>query len=86
VVLDKGFGAPIITNDGVTIAKEIELPDKYENIGVELVKQVALADRLLLIPKRALVSSIAPSESRLHRLNPGARIESVIPARLIRRA
>jgi chaperonin GroEL len=41
VVLDKGFGAPIITNDGVTIAKEIELPDKYENIGVELVKQVA---------------------------------------------
>lgn len=41
VVLDKGFGTPIITNDGVTIAKEIELPDKYENIGVELVKQVA---------------------------------------------
>ncbi len=41
VVLDKGFGAPIITNDGVTIAKEIDLPDKYENIGVELVKQVA---------------------------------------------
>lgn len=41
VVLDKGFGAPIITNDGVTIAKEIELPDKFENIGVELVKQVA---------------------------------------------
>lgn len=41
VVLDKGFGAPVITNDGVTIAKEISLPDKYENIGVELVKQVA---------------------------------------------
>ncbi len=41
VVLDKGFGAPIITNDGVTIAKEIELPDKLENVGVELVKQVA---------------------------------------------
>jgi chaperonin GroEL len=41
VVLDKGFGAPIITNDGVTIAKEIELPDKMENVGVELVKQVA---------------------------------------------
>ena len=41
VVLDKGFGAPIITNDGVTIAKEIELEDKFENIGVELVKQVA---------------------------------------------
>lgn len=41
VVLDKGFGAPTITNDGVTIAKEIELPDKIENMGVELVKQVA---------------------------------------------
>lgn len=41
VVLDKGFGAPTITNDGVTIAKEIELADKYENVGVELVKQVA---------------------------------------------
>jgi chaperonin GroEL len=41
VVLDKGFGSPIITNDGVTIAKEIELPDKNENVGVELVKQVA---------------------------------------------
>lgn len=41
VVLDKGFGAPVITNDGVTIAKEIELPDKYENVGAELVKQVA---------------------------------------------
>ena len=41
VVLDKGFGAPIITNDGVTIAKEIDLEDKVENIGAELVKQVA---------------------------------------------
>ncbi len=41
VVLDKGYGAPIITNDGVTIAKEIELPDKVENMGVALVKQVA---------------------------------------------
>lgn len=41
VVLDKGFGAPTITNDGVTIAKEIDLPDKAENVGAELVKQVA---------------------------------------------
>ena len=41
VVLDKGFGSPVITNDGVTIAKEIELEDKYENVGAELVKQVA---------------------------------------------
>ncbi len=41
VVLDKGFGAPIITNDGVTIAKEIDLEDKFENLGAELVKEVA---------------------------------------------
>jgi len=41
VVLDKGFGAPTITNDGVSIAKEIDLEDKYENIGAELIKEVA---------------------------------------------
>jgi chaperonin GroEL len=41
VVLDKGFGAPTITKDGVTVAKEVELEDKFENAGVELVKEVA---------------------------------------------
>lgn len=41
VVLDKGFGSPTITNDGVTIAKEIELEDKFENIGAQLVQEVA---------------------------------------------
>ena len=41
VVLDKGFGAPTITKDGVTVAKEIELKDKFENIGAELIKEVA---------------------------------------------
>ena len=41
VVLDKKFGAPLITNDGVTIAKEIELEDPYENMGAQLVKEVA---------------------------------------------
>ncbi len=41
VVLDRGYGAPIITKDGVTVAKEIELENKIENIGVELVKEVA---------------------------------------------
>ncbi len=41
VVLDKSFGAPLITNDGVTIAKEIELEDPYENMGAQLVKEVA---------------------------------------------
>ena len=39
VVLDKSFGAPLITNDGVTIAKEIELEDPFENMGAHLVKK-----------------------------------------------
>jgi chaperonin GroEL len=41
VVLDKGYGAPTITKDGVSVAKEIELEDKFQNVGVELVKEVA---------------------------------------------
>lgn len=41
VVLDRSYGAPLITNDGVTIAKEIELEDRYENMGAQLVKEVA---------------------------------------------
>ena len=43
VVLDKKFGAPLITNDGVTIAKEIELDDAFENMGAQLVKEVVLS-------------------------------------------
>ncbi|MCK4555078.1 MAG: chaperonin GroEL, partial [Candidatus Aenigmarchaeota archaeon] len=41
VVLAKSYGSPVITNDGVTIAKEIELSDAYENMGAKLVKEVA---------------------------------------------
>ncbi len=41
VVLDKKFGAPTVTKDGVTVAKEIELPDPYENMGAQMVKEVA---------------------------------------------
>ncbi|MEK7615856.1 MAG: chaperonin GroEL [Patescibacteria group bacterium] len=41
VILDKGFGAPTITKDGVTVAKDIDLKDKFENIGAELIKEVA---------------------------------------------
>ena len=41
VVLDREFGAPLVTNDGVTIAKDIELEDKFENMGAQLVKEVA---------------------------------------------
>ena len=41
VVIDKGYGSPSITNDGVTIAKEITLRDKFENMGAEIIKEVA---------------------------------------------
>ena len=41
VILDKGFGSPTVTNDGVTIAKEIELEDKFENVGAQLLQEVA---------------------------------------------
>lgn len=41
VVYDKGYGAPMITNDGVSIAREITLPDKFENMGAEIIKEVA---------------------------------------------
>ena len=41
VVLDKKYGAPLITNDGVTIAKEIELEDAFENMGAQLIKEVS---------------------------------------------
>ena len=43
VVIDKSFGAPRITKDGVTVAKEIELEDKFENMGAQMVKEVASA-------------------------------------------
>ena len=42
VVLDKSFGAPRITKDGVTVAKEIELEDKFENMGAQMVKELSL--------------------------------------------
>ncbi|MEM9183630.1 MAG: TCP-1/cpn60 chaperonin family protein, partial [Pseudomonadota bacterium] len=41
VVLDKSFGAPTVTKDGVSVAKEIELTDKFENMGAQMVKEVA---------------------------------------------
>lgn len=47
VVLEKNHGAPLIKNDGVTIAKEIELEDPYENMGAQLVKEVATKQMML---------------------------------------
>lgn len=48
VVLDKSFGAPLITNDGVTIAKDIELDDPFENMGARLVKKYLQKPMMLL--------------------------------------
>ena len=52
VVLDRKYGGPLITNDGVTIAKEIELEDAFENMGAQLVKEVATK-----------TNDVAPAES-----------------------
>lgn len=41
VVLDKSFGSPVVTKDGVTVAKDIELEDKFENMGAQMVKEVS---------------------------------------------
>ena len=60
VVLDKKFGAPLITNDGVTIAKEIELEDPFENMGAQLVKEVDVYKRQ---PERTTVCSGPPAAS-----------------------
>ena len=46
VVLGKKYGAPLITNDGVTIAKDVELEDAFQNMGAQLVREVACSERL----------------------------------------
>ena len=61
VVLDKKFGAPTITNDGVTIARDIDLEDPFENMGAQLVKEVATktndiaGDVIIRIPKNGFI-------------------------------
>ena len=59
VVLDKSFGAPRITKDGVTVAKEIELDDKFENMGAQMVREVARLE----IEGNELAALIAGSRS-----------------------
>ena len=51
VVIDKKFGAPLVTKDGVTVAKEIDLKDPYENMGAQMVREVA--ERLRITPGTA---------------------------------
>src|SRR5512145_3420237 len=59
VVLDKKWGAPSITNDGVTIAKEIELDDVYENMGAQMMREVATKTRPTLRPLRVRARRVA---------------------------
>ena len=54
VVLEKSFGSPLITNDGVTIAKEIELEDHFENMGAKLVSEVASKPMISQVTERQL--------------------------------
>lgn len=54
VVLDQSYGSPLITNDGVTIAKEIELEDKFEDMGAKLVAEVASKQMISLVTVRQL--------------------------------
>jgi len=65
VVLEKSFGAPTVTKDGVTVAKEIELEDKFENMGAQMVKEVASKTRTSpeMAPRR-LPCSAVPSTPR----------------------
>ena len=62
VVLDKSYGAPTITNDGVTIAKEIELEDNFENMGAQLVKEVAMQVK---VGDKVIYSKYAGTEVKL---------------------
>ena len=77
VVLDKSFGTPLITNDGVTIAKEIELEDGFENMGAQLIREVAVRSGLLLLQGSSFLhlplpvpeQSLLLFRLRLHRLS-----------------
>ena len=64
VVLDKSYGAPLITNDGVTIAKEIELEDAFENMGAQLVKEVATKTNDVAGDGTTTATVLARSEER----------------------
>jgi chaperonin GroEL len=62
VVLDKKFGAPTITNDGVTIAKEIELENHYENLGAQLAKEVATKTNDVAVGDKVIYSKYGGTE------------------------
>ena len=64
VVLDKSFGAPRITKDGVTVAKEIELEDKFENMGAQMVREVASKTSDVAGDGTTTATVLAPGSSR----------------------
>src|SRR5919205_984075 len=68
VVLEKKWGAPTITNDGVSIAKEIELEDPYEKIGAELVKEVAKKKDVETKEQIASTASISAADTQIGEL------------------
>ena len=65
VVLDKKWGAPTITNDGVTIAKEIELEDPWENMGAQLVKEVASKTNDVAVGDTVIYSKYGGTEIKI---------------------
>src|SRR6266550_1719419 len=72
VVLDKSFGAPRITKDGVTVAKEIELEDKFENMGAQMVREVAQKTNDM-----AGASVVKDIEKRAKKVNSSAEVAQV---------
>ena len=64
VVLDKKYGTPLITNDGVTIAKDVELDDNFENMGAQLVKEVATKTNDVAGDGTTTATVLAKSEAR----------------------
>ena len=74
VILDKKFGSPQITKDGVTVAKEIELPDPFENMGAQMVKEVASkTNDVAVTAPRPRPSSPRRSTARDSRTSPRVR-------------
>ena len=71
VVLDKSFGAPLITNDGVTIAKEIELEDGFENMGAQLIREVAAKTNDVAGDGTTTATQEKPQEAEVVAVGPG---------------
>ena len=80
VVLDKSYGAPLITNDGVTIAKEIELEDAFENMGAQIVKEAATKTNDVAGDGTTTATVLAQAMINEGMKNIAAGANSIIPA------